>query len=126
MGLPVGAPSEIAGRIVVPGAGGHVLVATFDVSRRFQRRADVGEAVFMSGPTVFVAGDFLARTRPGGELSVVEIDTAGSTTDGEAFYLLDDPFAAEPAVRSTAFGRARYGMASSGMKTGSTSTIREK
>jgi len=94
VGQPVGTPAEIEGRIAVPGAGGHVLIATFDVSRRFQRRADVGEAVFMSGPVVFVAADFLARAKPGGNLSVVEVEATGTTDDGDAFYLLEEPFAA--------------------------------
>ncbi len=91
-GQPVGAPSGIGGRVAVPGAGGHVLIATFDVSRRFQRRADVGEAVFMSAPAVYAAGDLLARAEPGGSLSVVGIGSVGLTGDGEAFYLLSEPF----------------------------------
>ena len=106
VGQPVGAPAEIDGRIAVPGAGGHVLIATFDVTRRFTRQADVGEAVFMSGPVVFSTADFLARTTSGGDLSIVKIDTVGATGDGEAFYLLKEPFASDA-------GAALYGFRSS-------------
>lgn len=111
IGRPVGAPSDLAGRVVIPGTGGHVLVAAFDVSQRLDRQADVGEAVFTPGPVAFDAEDFLARQIPESDapidvdeialseapprarFSVASIAMKGTTAEGEAFYRLKQPFA---------------------------------
>lgn len=111
LGRPVGAPTAFTGRVVIPGTGGHVLTTAFDVSQRLERHADiVGEAVFTPGPPVFEAGDFLVReipeadgttdveqialteALPQSKFSVAGIVEVGTTPDGEAYYLLEDPF----------------------------------
>jgi hypothetical protein len=110
IGRPAGAPTDLGGRVVVPGTGGHVLVATFNVSQRFERQGKVQEAVFAPAPLAFQKRDFLAReipqtggvmdlegialaeAPPSASFSVITIDDLGTTPPGEAFYLFDPPF----------------------------------
>ncbi|MDM0116695.1 hypothetical protein QTI66_31650 [Variovorax sp. J22R133] len=93
-GEPKGAPTVANAHVLVPATRGHVLSAPFDLSQRWTLKGDVGEALFAPGPEALQTGEFLAREMAAADaFSLTDIAEAGTTTDGQTFYLQGKPFA---------------------------------
>jgi hypothetical protein len=91
-GQAEGAPTQFAGHVAVPATGGHVLATDFDLSRRFERQADVSEVVFAPAPAAFGKTDVLVRELAA-DFAIQHVTGTGTTDPGgEAYFLLDKPF----------------------------------
>ena len=112
-GQPDGAPTEIGQRVVLPGRGGDLLAADFDLTRRLKRHAEVGEGIFTPGPAPeFQPGDLVAREMGPTQFDPRLITDADLTLDREVFYLLDQPFVSAATGALHGFhvtGASRYG-----------------